>query len=214
MASIKSALINFHISKFQGFMRLMIILILAFSHSVVGFSQVYKHQVDKDKNAYHRSPYLSHDRVLLKKSFQSQGEWYDMYWVDDVRPMSNDKETLYVKDVYIVPQKWMDKDGNGVYRVYPPLLHRIFYHDIKDEFVGALVKEKEDNQNTYCYEIRLPDDISNMLMDLVKGRTKFKIVPGQKLDRIFGGANMILVNIPDLIKRTYISDFDKKYPLH
>lgn len=53
-----------------------------------------------------------------------------------------------------------------------------------------------------------------MLMDLVKGRTKFKIVPGQRLDRIFGGANMVLVNTPELIKKTYISDFDKKYPLH
>ena len=79
-----------------------------------------------------------------------------------------------------------------------PKLTKIILHEPKGQeaFVGALVTAPfQDgsgvwNERAGTWEIRLPDDIANEMMDLVKERTKFRVPEGNALDRIFWGANM------------------------
>ena len=76
-------------------------------------------------------------------------------------------------------------------------MRTVAYHDVNTPFVGAVVeadirKENEERYGGYfLWEIRLPDDIANSMMDLAEGLTKWRVLEGRKLDKIFSGANMI-----------------------
>ena len=133
-----------------------------------------------------------------------------MYWVDHSigRNQTTSSENNYVKEIYIVPNAYLAngevksrgfKFGDGRY-INPgslPSLKTVAYHDVNPPFVGAVVKadiRKENNEDYggyFSWEIKLPDDIAQSMMDLVKGRTKWRVPVGGKLDKIFGGANMI-----------------------
>ncbi len=133
-----------------------------------------------------------------------------MYWVDHNigRNETTSAERNYVKEIYIVPNAYLAngevksrgfKFGDGRY-INPgslPSLRTVAYHDVNTPFVGAVVeadirKENEERYGGYfSWEIRLPDDIANSMMDLAEGLTKWRVLEGRKLDKIFSGANMI-----------------------
>lgn len=150
------------------------------------------------------------NQIQYQKSFTSGGVEYTMYWVDHSigRNQTTSSENNYVKEIYIVPNAYLAngevksrvfKFGDGRY-INPgslPSLKTVAYHDVNPPFVGAVVKadiRKENNEDYggyFSWEIKLPDDIAQSMMDLVKGRTKWRVPVGGKLDKIFGGANMI-----------------------
>lgn len=150
------------------------------------------------------------NQIQYQKSFTSGGVEYTMYWVDHNigRNETTSAERNYVKEIYIVPNAYLAngevksrgfKFGDGRY-INPgslPSLKTVTYHDVNPPFVGAVVKadiRKENNEDYggyFSWEIKLPDDIAQSMMDLVKGRTKWRAIVGGKLDKIFGGADMI-----------------------
>ena len=150
------------------------------------------------------------NQIQYQKSFTSGGVEYTMYWVDHGigRNETTSSENNYVKEIYIVPNAYLAngevksrgfKFGDGRY-INPgslPSLKTVAYHDVNPPFVGAIVeadvrKENDEEYGGYfSWEIRLPDDIANSMMDLAEGLTKWRVLEGRKLDKIFGGANMI-----------------------
>lgn len=158
----------------------------------------------------HAYPPIYTNQIQYQKSFTSGGVEYPMYWVDHNigRNETTSAERNYVKEIYIVPNAYLAngevksrgfKFGDGRY-INPgslPSLRTVAYHDVNTPFVGAVVeadirKENEERYGGYfSWEIRLPDDIANSMMDLAEGLTKWRVLEGRKLDKIFSGANMI-----------------------
>ncbi len=156
-------------------------------------------------SATRTSSYVKPELVQYQKKFSSNGTQYTMYWVEPNKkrnPNSN-----YVREVYFVPNGYRPEgSGSGHDWNCPPQLSGIRFHDLGTgkEFVGAVVKEKKSNQNWYKREIKLPEEISDDLMDLVKGRTNFQVPQNGALDRMFGGANMELTTSSELLKEQYV----------
>ena len=158
----------------------------------------------------HAYPPIYTNQIQYQKSFTSGGVEYTMYWVDHNigRNETTSAERNYVKEIYIVPNAYLAngevksrgfKFGDGRY-INPgslPSLRTVAYHDVNTPFVGAVVeadirKENEERYGGYfSWEIRLPDDIANSMMDLAEGLTKWRVLEVRKLDQIFSGANMI-----------------------
>lgn len=150
-------------------------------------------------------------QVQNQKSFVSNGVEYTMYWVDLSIRSAKERtpQQNYVKYIYIVPNAYTQSDGSIKGRPFSignlclqeysyPTLTKIVFHDIDEPFVGAIVKADLRDKNNfhiggyYTWEIKVPEEIAHSMMDLVKGRTEWRIVVGGNLDRIFGGANMEL----------------------
>lgn len=155
------------------------------------------------------SSYVKPEVVQYKRAFSSNGTQYTMYWVNSTK--NGDANNNYVKDVYFVPSGYKPNNASSSREDdnIPPRLTGIRYHDLPNgkEFVGAKVVEvKSDakvgasSRKWYTKEIRLPDEVANELMDLVKGRTKFQVVKGQALDKMFGGANMEVTTSAELLR--------------
>lgn len=161
-------------------------------------------------DVFARVPLYSY-QVQNQKSFVSNGVEYTMYWVDLSIGSAKERtpQQNYVKYIYIVPNAYTRSDGRIKGRPFSigdlclqedsfPVLTKIVFHDIDEPFVGAIVKadlrRKNDSEKGgyYTWEIKVPEDIAHSMMDLVKGRTEWRIVVGGNLDRIFGGANMEL----------------------
>ncbi len=148
------------------------------------------------------SSYVRPEVVQYKKSFSSNGTQYTMYWVNPTK--NGDASNKYVKEVYFVPNGYQPKyQGSG--EECPPQLDKIRLHEVPGQgaFVGAIVREKKTNQNWYKKEIKLPDAIANELMDLVEGKTRFKVIKNSPLDKMFYGANMAHSTSSALLKEEY-----------
>ena len=94
-----------------------------------------------------------------------------------------------------------------------PKLTGIVLHELQNkgaDFVGAIVRTgfAEDGKSSLSskgveWEIKLPDDIANEMMDLVEEKTKFRVQEGNKLDKIFWGVNIKKVSTPSLQPYTF-----------
>ncbi len=98
-----------------------------------------------------------------------------------IKPIVNVKKYWTVNEAPRVDKIILhEPNGNSASAFVGARVYCRFINDPKDVIWG----------NLGTWEIRLPDDVANRMMDLVKGRTKFKVIPGSDLDKIFGGSNM------------------------
>lgn len=155
------------------------------------------------KNTYTNS-YINSEvtQYIHPKTFTSNGVTYRMFWTNPSSYKKRDPAPDYVREIYFVPTNFSPK-YKTVQEEVPPRLIKIRLHEMSKDnaFIGAIVEEKVTDQNWYVFEIRLPDEVANLLMDLVKGRTKYKIVKSGTLDKMFGGANMEYLKTPGLLPR-------------
>lgn len=130
-----------------------------------------------------------------------------MYWVNISKVY--DPSSVNVMDVYFVPSDFVpfNKYHESTDRNCPPRLIGLVYHDLGTgkEFVGAIVTEKKYFEHTkqvelWEYEIKLPERISDLLMDLYKDRTKFRIGKKGRIAKIF--ENLETVQTPEIKKPT------------
>ncbi|MCM1339472.1 MAG: hypothetical protein NC191_07380 [Muribaculaceae bacterium] len=151
------------------------------------------------------SSYVRPQYVQYEKAFSSNGKSYNMYYVyssKDIRPNNTS-----VSGVYFVPKGYQPINPGGYYEDYnhPPRLAGVRLHQLGNgrDFVGAVVSEEvcdKDGKNGKFikYEIRLPDDIANGLMDLAEGKTKFK--PVTSIVKMFEGNSIQVTNSAELLK--------------
>lgn len=151
-----------------------------------------------------RSSFVSPSRTLYEKQFKSNGKTYTMYYINPSK--ESNPENICVTEVYFVPEGFivMNPYHESTDRNAPPRMIGLRYHDLGPgkEFVGAVVDEKRyDNsaKTVYYYEmeIRLPENISDELMDLYKGRTRFTIGSRGTIARMF--KNLETTNSPSLL---------------
>lgn len=141
---------------------------------------------------------VSSEKVQYKRNFSSNGTQYTMYWVNPTK--NGDQNNNYVKEVYLIPNGYQSSSEKC-----PPQLDKIRLHEVPGQgaFVGAIVREKKANQNWYQREIKLPDEVANQLMDLVEGKTRFKVIKNSPLDKMFYGANMLHSTSSALMQEEY-----------
>ena len=157
------------------------------------------------------SSFVKPEYVQYKKRFVSGGKAYTMYFVDDDKPTSSRKN--FVSFIFFVPDGYKpvkingEADGN-----MPPMYDALVLHDVKgEEFMGVRVHERlhkftpEDRfsseKTKYArYEIRLPGDVANDIIDLAAG--DFVTPKGVKLQCTnHFGAHFETVKTPNLDKR-------------
>lgn len=84
-----------------------------------------------------------------------------------------------VEFIYIIPT---NSKGSKDILDNPPIVHVLVYHDIgKDkEYCGAIIeqdikdKDTDEYKGTLRYEMRLPDETAQLIIDLVTNHSKFK----------------------------------------
>lgn len=118
---------------------------------------------------------LFHQKIQFSNVFQSAGNYFNLVLVR----FSDRNVPNEVNSVYLFKS---DASGNVDKEFFPfydsyvsaPSVVRLIYHDIgKDnEFCGALVSQdlmnRDGNIDGYMqYEVKLPDDIANVLIDLL-----------------------------------------------
>lgn len=149
------------------------------------------------------SSYTRPSITQLTKKFTSGGKTYTMYWVNTGK--EDHPNSTNVADVYFVPADFVpfNKYRESSDRNRPPCMDGLIYHDLGPgkEFVGAVVFEEKYTDSTkevefWEYEIQLPEQISDMLMDLYQGRTKFYIGDQGRIAKMF--KNLQTVQTPAL----------------
>jgi len=149
-----------------------------------------------------RSSYVAPDITQYERKFTAlDGKKYTMYYTDYMKNTHNNKDI--VMEIYFVPEDY--KPINIGYRNdenIPPKMTGFLYHDIgKDkEFVGAKVVRHETYgegykkySEIYEYEIPLPTDIANEIIDLITEKTKY--TPSKQFIEMFE-----TVTTPEIIK--------------
>lgn len=147
---------------------------------------------------------LNVDNIKYQKTFTSGGKKYTIYW--------EGTESNIVNNIYIVPdaevytrlgKQYVRTKANitptiNGKKMWPmsddvPKLKKIIVHDLpgNNDFIGALVYTWfQDgtgvlNSEMVSWEIKLPDDIANEMLDLVDGKKKLKVISGGDLERMF-----------------------------
>lgn len=139
-----------------------------------------------------RSSYVRPSITQYEKRFTTGGTTYTMYYVHPNKESYPNSKN--VTEIYFVPAGYtpMNPYRESSDRNIPPRMVGLKYHDLGagKEFVGVVVNERKYNKsaNTVSYyekEIKLPENISDELMDLYKGRTRFQIAEKGSIAKMF-----------------------------
>ncbi len=118
---------------------------------------------------------LSNEKIQLSKVFKSNGNYYNLV----MTKFKTSDAPRIVNNVYLFKSDSrgnVDKEFFPLYDSYTstPTVMRLIYHkpESGNEFCGALVSQdlmnKQGNIDGYMqYEVKLPDDIANVLIDLL-----------------------------------------------
>ena len=165
---------------------------------------------------------LSKTLIRYQQSFTSEGVRYTMYWtgfhvdkmmIDDIyivpKAIVNDRDQVVMNnnestEVTINGEKWWSVPTEC------PMLVGIRYHHIEtgnNAFVGAIVQNNFRNASMRLvdfskygrWEIRLPDDIAELLLDLAEGKTKYHVEDRGSIERMFQGKFMEKTNSTQLL---------------
>ena len=122
-----------------------------------------------------KAPYgwecLKYENIKLAHKFNVKGQEYNLLFTS--KSKSND-----VKFVYIIPT---NTTGGKEIGDIPPAVQQLVYHDLgKDkEFCGAIIEEDLINsktnkyEGTLRYELKLPDETAQKLLDLLLDNSEF-----------------------------------------
>lgn len=142
-------------------------------------------------------------QYIYPKTIKSGNEEYRMYWVNTNR--EKDPSNKYIRDIYFVPVGYTPKhSGSG--EEQPPRASKVIYHNMGkgDTFLGVLVEELATDQNWYKFEIRLPDEVADMLLDLIENKTTFNVMEGGPLYNMFQSERVERTSSRNLIPRQYL----------
>lgn len=151
------------------------LFVMAVFFSSLGYSQAQSKQVLPGA--------LKEKYIQLKKGFKMEGKNYTLYYIN-MNKGEKDRDK-WVTDIFLVPEDYSLIRLYGENRNYPPLIRKFIYHDLGDpenkDYCTAVLRERrcdKDGKNSEFvdYEVRLPNEIANDIIELASGGTDLLMV--------------------------------------
>ena len=126
---------------------------------------------------------LNEKYIQFKKGFKMEGKNYTLYYIN-MNKGEKDSDYL-VTGIYLVPEDYSLIRLYGENRNYPPSIKKFIYHDLGDpenkDYCTAVLRERrcdKDGKNSEFvdYEVRLPNEIANDIIELASGGTDLLMV--------------------------------------
>lgn len=126
---------------------------------------------------------LNDKYVQYKRPFKMDGKDYMLYFIN-LNKGEKGKDDL-VTDIFLVPDDYSLIRLYGENKNYPPSLKKFTYHDLGDpenkDYCTAVLHERrcdKDGKNSRFidYEVRLPNDIANDIINLASGESDLLMV--------------------------------------
>ena len=112
---------------------------------------------------------LKYQEILYVYKFEASNKKYNLIFASNGQMNS-------VNYVYIIP---IDSQGSSNNTIWPPEIMQLRHHDIgENDFCGAIIDEDLEKNGKYRgtlrYEMKLPDEVAQKVVDLVTGHSTYK----------------------------------------
>ena len=125
-------------------------------------------QKTQQSNAPYKYESLKYQQINYEQKFKAMGREYNLLFASN----GSKDNAQYV---YVIPA---NSDGNRRSEIFPPEVQQLIHHDIGEgDFCGAVITEDltekgtDKYRGTFRYELKLPDEVAQKIVDLVTGHS-------------------------------------------
>ncbi|MBD5403203.1 hypothetical protein HDR58_10485 [bacterium] len=144
--------------------------------------------------------------IYKQMNFNSGGKQYTMYF-SDMKSSTKIRKNV-ISSIYVIPKdhKAVRNEDSEIEYNRPPLFKKLIVHmdgNPDKAFGGALVEEitcdsQGKNRKIIQKEIKLPDDVTNYLLDLLAGDTEYKLL--NSLQNVYEKVSNMNIQQPKVIE--------------